>query len=192
MCIYLKQWHADSVIWISKHFLCRSLTCWPSSSRWYHPHGLQEQGQGRRSQSGDRQGVLVLTWCLCCVPQPCTSSSRASFLCWRRALSPEWWVNQRLRVTDGGQTVGQHLSHLLQITVSSGGMLVQKLRTGNLQSQMGRYDGTMVYAQNKVHMNTDRVQGKASSNIQKHLALKPFASWIIYVIVLRSVHLNYI
>ncbi|TSZ12222.1 Dehydrogenase/reductase SDR family member 12 [Bagarius yarrelli] len=35
------------------------------------------------------------------------------------------------------------------ITVTSGGMLVQKLRTGNLQSQRGRYDGTMVYAQNK-------------------------------------------
>uniref|UniRef100_A0A3P8PV79 Flj13639 n=1 Tax=Astatotilapia calliptera TaxID=8154 RepID=A0A3P8PV79_ASTCA len=32
------------------------------------------------------------------------------------------------------------------ITVSSGGMLVQKLRTGNLQSERGRYDGTMVYA----------------------------------------------
>ncbi|KAK0134284.1 Dehydrogenase/reductase SDR family member 12 [Merluccius polli] len=36
------------------------------------------------------------------------------------------------------------------ITVSSGGMLVQKLRTGNLQSDRGRYDGAMVYAQNKV------------------------------------------
>ncbi|XP_066509086.1 DHRS-12_like_SDR_c-like domain-containing protein isoform X1 [Hoplias malabaricus] len=35
------------------------------------------------------------------------------------------------------------------ITVTSGGMLVQKLRAGNLQSQRGRYDGTMVYAQNK-------------------------------------------
>ncbi|XP_042073751.1 dehydrogenase/reductase SDR family member 12-like isoform X2 [Haplochromis burtoni] len=35
------------------------------------------------------------------------------------------------------------------ITVSSGGMLVQKLRTGNLQSERGRYDGTMVYAQHK-------------------------------------------
>ncbi|CAL8295974.1 unnamed protein product [Merluccius merluccius] len=35
------------------------------------------------------------------------------------------------------------------ITVSSGGMLVQKLRTGNLQSDRGRYDGAMVYAQNK-------------------------------------------
>ncbi|TMS07350.1 Dehydrogenase/reductase SDR family member 12 [Larimichthys crocea] len=36
------------------------------------------------------------------------------------------------------------------ITVSSGGMLVQKLRTGNLQHERGRYDGTMVYAQHKV------------------------------------------
>lgn len=29
-------------------------------------------------------------------------------------------------------------------------MLVQKLRTGNLQSDRGRFDGTMVYAQHKV------------------------------------------
>ncbi|KAJ8388699.1 hypothetical protein AAFF_G00131080 [Aldrovandia affinis] len=35
------------------------------------------------------------------------------------------------------------------ITVSSGGMLVQKLRPGNLQSERGRFDGTKVYAQNK-------------------------------------------
>ncbi|XP_062328660.1 DHRS-12_like_SDR_c-like domain-containing protein isoform X2 [Osmerus eperlanus] len=35
------------------------------------------------------------------------------------------------------------------VTVSSGGMLVQKLRSGNLQSERGHYDGTMVYAQNK-------------------------------------------
>ncbi|XP_075330147.1 DHRS-12_like_SDR_c-like domain-containing protein isoform X2 [Odontesthes bonariensis] len=35
------------------------------------------------------------------------------------------------------------------ILVSSGGMLVQKLRIGNLQSDRGRYDGTMVYAQHK-------------------------------------------
>ncbi|KAG7272933.1 hypothetical protein CRUP_002513 [Coryphaenoides rupestris] len=37
------------------------------------------------------------------------------------------------------------------ITVSSGGMLVQKLRSGNLQSDRGRYDGAMVYAQHKFH-----------------------------------------
>ncbi|XP_061538421.1 DHRS-12_like_SDR_c-like domain-containing protein [Phycodurus eques] len=35
------------------------------------------------------------------------------------------------------------------LTVSSGGMLVQKLRIGNLQSERGRYDGAMVYAQHK-------------------------------------------
>ena len=40
--------------------------------------------------------------------------------------------------------------HLLQITVSSGGMLVQKLNTDDPQSERTASDGTMVYAQNKV------------------------------------------
>ncbi|XP_006637642.2 DHRS-12_like_SDR_c-like domain-containing protein [Lepisosteus oculatus] len=35
------------------------------------------------------------------------------------------------------------------ITVSSGGMLVQKLHLDDLQSEQGRFNGTMVYAQNK-------------------------------------------
>ncbi|XP_028328386.1 dehydrogenase/reductase SDR family member 12-like isoform X1 [Gouania willdenowi] len=35
------------------------------------------------------------------------------------------------------------------ITVSSGGMLVQKLRFDDLQSEKGSFDGLMVYAQNK-------------------------------------------
>ncbi|XP_068530168.1 dehydrogenase/reductase SDR family member 12 isoform X2 [Anas acuta] len=35
------------------------------------------------------------------------------------------------------------------ITVSSGGMLVQKLNISDLQSGSGTFDGTMVYAQNK-------------------------------------------
>uniref|UniRef100_A0A6Q2XUH4 Uncharacterized protein n=2 Tax=Esox lucius TaxID=8010 RepID=A0A6Q2XUH4_ESOLU len=35
------------------------------------------------------------------------------------------------------------------ITVSSGGMLVQKLDVDNLQSDKGTFDGTMAYAQNK-------------------------------------------
>uniref|UniRef100_A0A3Q3XLU5 Uncharacterized protein n=1 Tax=Mola mola TaxID=94237 RepID=A0A3Q3XLU5_MOLML len=35
------------------------------------------------------------------------------------------------------------------ITVSSGGMLVQKLRADDLQSEKGHFDGVMVYAQNK-------------------------------------------
>uniref|UniRef100_A0A8C3LB71 Dehydrogenase/reductase SDR family member 12 n=1 Tax=Chrysolophus pictus TaxID=9089 RepID=A0A8C3LB71_CHRPC len=37
----------------------------------------------------------------------------------------------------------------LQVTVSSGGMLVQKLDISDLQSGSGMFDGTMVYAQNK-------------------------------------------
>lgn len=32
---------------------------------------------------------------------------------------------------------------------------MQKLRTGNLQSERGRYDGTMVYAQHKVRPELD-------------------------------------
>lgn len=35
------------------------------------------------------------------------------------------------------------------ITVSSGGMLVQKLCSDDLQAERGSFDGTMVYAQNK-------------------------------------------
>ncbi|XP_062873056.1 DHRS-12_like_SDR_c-like domain-containing protein [Trichomycterus rosablanca] len=52
------------------------------------------------------------------------------------------------------------------ITVTSGGMLVQKLRTGNLQSERGRYDGTMVYAQNKRQQVVMTEQfAKANTNI---------------------------
>ena len=35
------------------------------------------------------------------------------------------------------------------IIVSSGGMLTQKLNLGDLQTEKGSFDGTMVYAQNK-------------------------------------------
>ncbi|XP_047286578.1 dehydrogenase/reductase SDR family member 12 isoform X4 [Homo sapiens] len=41
------------------------------------------------------------------------------------------------------------VSWSIQITVSSGGMLVQKLNTNDLQSERTPFDGTMVYAQNK-------------------------------------------
>lgn len=37
-----------------------------------------------------------------------------------------------------------------QITVSSGGMLTQKLNVDDLQFEKGTFDGTMAYAQNKV------------------------------------------
>uniref|UniRef100_A0A7N8Y608 Dehydrogenase/reductase SDR family member 12-like n=1 Tax=Mastacembelus armatus TaxID=205130 RepID=A0A7N8Y608_9TELE len=58
--------------------------------------------------------------------------------------------------TMGVYVLTQTLIPLLQksrdprvITVSSGGMLVQKLRVNDLQSETGCFDGVMVYAQNK-------------------------------------------
>uniref|UniRef100_A0A667XRP3 Dehydrogenase/reductase SDR family member 12-like n=1 Tax=Myripristis murdjan TaxID=586833 RepID=A0A667XRP3_9TELE len=58
--------------------------------------------------------------------------------------------------TLGTYILTQNLIPLLQksrdprvITVSSGGMLVQKLQVDNLQSERGHFDSTMVYAQNK-------------------------------------------
>ncbi|XP_029308951.1 dehydrogenase/reductase SDR family member 12 [Cottoperca gobio] len=58
--------------------------------------------------------------------------------------------------TMGMYILTQSLIPLLQksrdprvITVSSGGMLVQKLRVDDLQSEKGYFDGVMVYAQNK-------------------------------------------
>lgn len=44
------------------------------------------------------------------------------------------------------------ITPLLQITVSSGGMLVQKMKVDDLQSEKGMFDGTMAYAQNKVRI----------------------------------------
>jgi len=41
-----------------------------------------------------------------------------------------------------------------QVTVSSAGMLVQKLDVEDLQHERGTFDGTMVYAQNKVHLGS--------------------------------------
>ncbi|KAG7257053.1 hypothetical protein CRUP_002467 [Coryphaenoides rupestris] len=42
------------------------------------------------------------------------------------------------------------VEHPRVITVSSGGMLVQKLNVDDLQFEKGTFDGTMAYAQNKV------------------------------------------
>lgn len=47
----------------------------------------------------------------------------------------------------------------LQITVSSGGMLTQKLDVDDLQFEKGTFDGTMAYAQNKVEWLTERRSG---------------------------------
>lgn len=51
----------------------------------------------------------------------------------------------------------------LQITVSSGGMLVQKLNISDLQSGNGTFDGTMVYAQNKVQSMVLKTKPSACS-----------------------------
>uniref|UniRef100_A0A3Q2Z8C4 Dehydrogenase/reductase SDR family member 12-like n=1 Tax=Hippocampus comes TaxID=109280 RepID=A0A3Q2Z8C4_HIPCM len=76
-----------------------------------------------------------------------------------------WTVQQRiyhlsdicpLSITLGMYLLTESLIPLLQksreprvITVSSGGMLVQKLQIDDLQSEKGYFDGLMVYAQNK-------------------------------------------
>ena len=41
------------------------------------------------------------------------------------------------------------LKFLFQITVSSGGMYLQKLNVADLQNKKGTFDGEMSYAQNK-------------------------------------------
>uniref|UniRef100_A0A8C5EGV4 Dehydrogenase/reductase SDR family member 12-like n=1 Tax=Gouania willdenowi TaxID=441366 RepID=A0A8C5EGV4_GOUWI len=52
------------------------------------------------------------------------------------------------------------------ITVSSGGMLAQKLRTGNLKSERGHYDAALVYAQHKRQQVVITEQmAKTNSNI---------------------------
>lgn len=47
----------------------------------------------------------------------------------------------------------------MRITVSSRGLLVQKLDTNDLQSERTAFDGTMVYAQNKVRVTWVLCQG---------------------------------
>lgn len=45
-----------------------------------------------------------------------------------------------------------------KVTVSSGGMLTQKLNVDDLQWEKGTFDGTMAYAQNKVKSSTAHTQ----------------------------------
>ncbi|RVE61848.1 hypothetical protein OJAV_G00174500 [Oryzias javanicus] len=74
----------------------------------------------------------------------------------KRELNSEGLEKNFATNTMGVYILTQTLVPLLQksrdprvITVSSGGMLVQKLRVVDLQSEKGRFDGVMVYAQNK-------------------------------------------
>uniref|UniRef100_A0A3Q2PRT7 Dehydrogenase/reductase SDR family member 12-like n=1 Tax=Fundulus heteroclitus TaxID=8078 RepID=A0A3Q2PRT7_FUNHE len=74
----------------------------------------------------------------------------------KRELNAEGLEMNFATNTMGVYILTQTLIPLLQksrdprvITVSSGGMLVQKLQVDDLQSEKGRFDGVMVYAQNK-------------------------------------------
>nr|XP_046264105.1 dehydrogenase/reductase SDR family member 12-like [Scatophagus argus] len=74
----------------------------------------------------------------------------------RRELNAEGLEKNFATNTMGVYILTQSLIPLLQksrdprvITVSSGGMLVEKLRVDDLQSEKGHFDGVMVYAQNK-------------------------------------------
>ncbi|KAM9719194.1 dehydrogenase/reductase SDR family member 12 isoform 1-T1 [Menidia menidia] len=74
----------------------------------------------------------------------------------KRELNAEGLEKNFATNTMGVYILTQTLIPLLQksrdprvITVSSGGMLVQKLRVDDLQSESGYFDGLMIYAQNK-------------------------------------------
>ncbi|XP_068605422.1 dehydrogenase/reductase SDR family member 12-like [Brachionichthys hirsutus] len=74
----------------------------------------------------------------------------------RRAVNAEGLEMSFATNTMGVYVLTKYLIPLLQkswdprvITVSSGGMLVEKLRVYDLQSENGPFDGVMVYAQNK-------------------------------------------
>ncbi|XP_032386875.1 dehydrogenase/reductase SDR family member 12 isoform X1 [Etheostoma spectabile] len=74
----------------------------------------------------------------------------------KRELNAEGLEKNFATNTMGVYILTQSLIPLLQksrdprvITVSSGGMLVQKLRVDDLQSEKGHFDAVMVYAQNK-------------------------------------------
>uniref|UniRef100_A0AAQ4PMM6 Dehydrogenase/reductase (SDR family) member 12-like b n=1 Tax=Gasterosteus aculeatus aculeatus TaxID=481459 RepID=A0AAQ4PMM6_GASAC len=74
----------------------------------------------------------------------------------KRELNAEGLEKNFATNTMGVYILTETLMPLLQksrdprvITVSSGGMLVQKLRVDDLQSEKGDFDGVMVYAQNK-------------------------------------------
>lgn len=74
----------------------------------------------------------------------------------KRELNAEGLEKNFATNTMGVYILTQSLIPILQksrdprvITVSSGGMLVQKLQVDDLQSEKGYFDGVMVYAQNK-------------------------------------------
>lgn len=89
-----------------------------------------------------------------------TSSPLHWYLHWRRSKTREWWVELQphkniTRMYKWTTENERFLLFPLQITVSSGGMLTQKLDVDDLQFEKGTFDGTMAYAQNKVEWLKD-------------------------------------
>lgn len=94
--------------------------------------------------------------------QVLTSSPQHWYLHWRRLKTQEWCVDFRWCQDNNSQIhfwntwkmffAAWHTSAAVssQVTVSSGGMLTQKLNVDDLQFEKGAFDGTMAYAQNKV------------------------------------------
>lgn len=90
-----------------------------------------------------------------------TSSPLHWYLHWRRSKTREWWVELQphKKITRMYKCTTENERFLLfplQITVSSGGMLTQKLDVDDLQFEKGTFDGTMAYAQNKVEWPLQR------------------------------------
>lgn len=69
-----------------------------------------------------------------------------------------------------------------QVTVSSGGMLTQKLNVDDLQCEKGTFDGTMAYAQNKVK-ETDLEQLYTGELNRNHCGVYPCFVEVLCVVI---------
>lgn len=65
-------------------------------------------------------------------------------------MTREWWVDSKDLGRNPSVSLLKPVLVSAQVTVSSGGMLTQKLNVDDLQFEKGTFDGTMAYAQNKV------------------------------------------
>lgn len=74
-----------------------------------------------------------------------------------------------------------------QITVSSGGMLTQKLNVDDLQFEKGTFDGTMAYAQNKVRqIKLQQLLGNILIKTDRHHVCNFYCSIYVFVFVDRD------
>lgn len=71
-------------------------------------------------------------------------------MCIAASVSVLWYSRSRMVFGVECLFCREQWLFLWKITVSSGGMLVQQLNAGDLQTERAPFDSTMVYAQNKV------------------------------------------